>query len=146
MAMVVVARTRLFDALNDVAKALVEALDADACAVSRVIGDVLLLITEHYTPPAKSVQLGAGYLVSDFPETKRVIAERSSMTTVVGEAGCDPAEERLLLELGYGALLMLPLELRGEVWGLVEVYREQPRPFGPVEVRAAVAILDGLRQ
>jgi len=32
---------------------------------------------------------------------------------------------------------MLPLELRGETWDLVEVCRGRARPFGPVEIRAA---------
>lgn len=132
--------------LNGAARSLVTALDAEACAVSRAIGDVLLLVTEHYRPPGRSVQLGAGYLVSDFPETKRVLEERSAASAVVGSPGCDPAEERLLRELGYGALLMLPLVLRGETWGLVEVYRLQPRPFGAVEMRAAGSVLDALRQ
>ena len=50
----------------------------------------------------------------------------------------------MLRELGLGALLMLPLVLLGEAWGLVEVYREQARPFGAVEIRAATAILDAI--
>ena len=38
---------RLVDVLGAAADALVAELDADACSISRVIGDVLILVTER---------------------------------------------------------------------------------------------------
>ena len=137
------ANLRLGDALEATARALVDQLDADACAISRVVGDVLVMVTE-YAPAGHVLQLGQGYLVADFPETRRVIDRREPRSVCVGAADADPSEEQVLRELGLGALLMLPLVLRNEAWGLVEVYREQARPFGAVEIRAATAILDGI--
>ncbi|HXH96879.1 MAG TPA: GAF domain-containing protein [Gaiellaceae bacterium] len=131
---------RLLDALDDAAGRLVEALEADGCAISRALGDVLLLVTER-VPPGETLQPEWGYLVSDYPETKHVLEHREPRAVCLGEPGLDPAEERALRQVGYASVLMFPLELKGEVWGLVEVYREAPVPFGPVEIRAAASVL-----
>jgi GAF domain-containing protein len=138
--MAVTADTTLIDALEDAAARLVGALEADGCAISRALGDVLVLVTER-VPRGETLQLEQGYLVSDYPETRHVLEHREPRTACLGHPDLDPGEERVLCELGYASLLMLPLELKGEIWGLVEVYREEPLPFGPVEIRAAAAIL-----
>jgi GAF domain-containing protein len=138
--MAATADLRLLDALDDAARRLVEALEADGCAISRALGDVLLLVTER-VPPGETLQPEWGYLVSDYPETKHVLEHREPRAVCLGEPGLDPAEERALLQVGYASVLMFPLELKGEVWGLVEVYREEPVPFGPVEIRAAASVL-----
>jgi GAF domain-containing protein len=139
--MSVVGHTRLLDALTDLARSLVEALEADGCAISRVLGDVLLLACQA-TGDGRSLSLGQGHLVSEYPETLKVLEARVPYVVCFGAPGADPGEERMLLDLGYRSLLMLPLELHGEVWGLVEVYRTDPRPFGPGEIRAASALLN----
>jgi GAF domain-containing protein len=38
---------------------------------------------------------------------------------------------------GFGALAMFTLELNGAPWGLVEVYRREPRAFSEAEIRLA---------
>ncbi|HET7572252.1 MAG TPA: GAF domain-containing protein [Gaiellaceae bacterium] len=141
--MAVAASVRLIDALRAVTEALLEALDADAAAISRVLGDALVLVAQS-VPAGRTLQLGGGYLVSEFPETAAVLRGGRPRTASVDDVHSDPDETRLLRVLGFGSLLMLPLELRGERWGLVEVYREEPRAFGPVEIRAAAAILADL--
>lgn len=139
-AMAVVGHRRLLDALEELARALVAGLDADACAISRAVGDALLFVCQAATD-GRNLALGQGYLASEYPETQAVLDLREPRTACLGCPGGDESEERLLEELGYAALLMLPLELNGEVWGLVEVYREEPRPFGAVEIRAASLLL-----
>jgi GAF domain-containing protein len=47
-------------------------------------------------------------------------------------------------DLGFLSRVALPLELRGEQWGIVELYRRTPRPFGEAEVAAAEAELSRL--
>jgi GAF domain-containing protein len=138
--MAVTADPTLLDALDDAAGRLVEALEADGCAISRALGDVLLLVTER-VPRGETLQLEQGYLVSDYPDTRHVLERGEPRTACLGDPELDPGEERVLLQLGYASLLMLPLELKGEIWGLVEVYREEPVPFGPVEIRAAATVL-----
>jgi GAF domain-containing protein len=138
--MAVVMETRLADVLSAATRELVGALDADACGISRVIGDMLILVAEHAVDE-RTLQLGQGYLVSDYPETGRVLDRRESRALTIDDEDVDEAEAAVLRELGYGALLMLPLVLYDDVWGLVEVYRKTVRPFSDDDARAATALL-----
>lgn len=130
---------RLDDALSKLADLLVEELDADACALSRVIGEVIILVAER-VPEDGTLQQGQGYLVSEFPQTEEVLLTREPRALTLDDAVVDEAEARLLRELGFGALLMTPLELSGEVWGLVEVYRVARRPYTEAEIRRALEL------
>jgi GAF domain-containing protein len=127
---------RLLDALTNLADDLVSELDAEACALSRVIGEVLILVAER-VPDGGTLQQGQGYLVSDYPQTEEVLATREPRALTLDDPDADEAEARLLRELGFGALLMTPLELSGELWGLVEVYRTSRRPFTEPQIRRA---------
>ena len=132
---------RLLDVLTTMAHQVVSTLDADGCAISRAIGDVLILVAEH-APDGVSLQGGQGYLVSDFPETAAVLRTREPRALSLDDADIDPSEGRVLRDLGFGALLMLPLELRGNAWGLVEVYRrESHRPFDEADIRLALELI-----
>jgi transcriptional regulator with GAF, ATPase, and Fis domain len=119
---------RLIDALHALADELVAQLDADACILSRVLGDVLIIVTQTATD-ADLVNLGQGFLVSDFPATKAVLDTGAPATLTLADAVLDEAEAQLLRDLGYASLLMLPLWVAGEQWGLIEVYRRDVRAF-----------------
>jgi GAF domain-containing protein len=130
---------RLLDVLSSIADELVAQLDADACAISRVIGDVLILIAER-VPGDRSLLQGQGYLVPDYPQTAEVLRTGIPRTLTIDDPDVDEAEARVLREQGYGSLVMLPLEINGGTWGLVEVYRENSRPFSEEDVRRAVEL------
>lgn len=130
---------RLLDALSNLADNLVEEIDGDACALSRVIGEVLILVTER-VPDGGTLQQGQGYLVSDYPQTEEVLLTREPRALTLDDPNVDEAEARLLRELGFGALLMTPLELNGELWGLVEVYRVARRPYTEAQIRRALEL------
>jgi hypothetical protein len=123
---------------------LVDDLRADACAISRVLGDVLIQIGEH-VPHGGTINTGQGYLASDFPLTVEVLRDAVPRRVWSGDPQADPEEVRLLRQLGYDGLLMLPLVMQGEVWALVEVYRrggafsEQEASVGARLLREAVA-------
>jgi GAF domain-containing protein len=127
---------RLLDALSQMADALVEDLAADACAISRVIGDVLILVSERVSQGG-TLQQGQGYLVPDYPQTAQVLERREPQTLTLDDPEVDEAEARILREHGFGALAMLPLVLSGDVWGLVEVYRVSRQPFTDSDVARA---------
>jgi GAF domain-containing protein len=130
---------RLLDALSRLADGLVEELVADACALSRVIGEVLILVAER-VPDGGTLQQGQGYLVSDYPLTEEVLLTKEPRALTLDDPVVDEAEARLLRELGFGALLMTPLELNGEIWGLVEVYRIARQPFTEAEINRALEL------
>jgi GAF domain-containing protein len=127
---------RLRDVLATMADDLVAQLDADACAISRVIGDVLILVAER-ARDGTGLQQGQGYLVSDFPQTAEVLQSGAPRALTLDDADLDSAEAFILREHGFGSLVMLALELNGAAWGLVEVYRVDRRPFTEAEIRRA---------
>jgi GAF domain-containing protein len=115
--------------LSASARAFAEVLDAPACTISRVIGDLLVDLVQ-YEEDGKPDQLGHGYLISDFPLTRTVIEERKALSVFVGDPKADAKEIGLLKELGFDALLMVAIEAEDEPWGLVEVYRAKGLRFG----------------
>jgi GAF domain-containing protein len=131
---------RLLDLLKSTAMDLVDELEAQACAVSRTIGDVLIMVTD-LAPPGQTLQLGGGFLVSDYPLTQHVLATGRPLALTLHDPTVDPHEATVLRDLGFASLLMLPLELSGEPWGLIEVYRTEPLPFTDDDVRTAGAIV-----
>ncbi len=131
--------------LGVTARAFVEVLDAPACTISRVIGDLLVDLVQHQRV-GKPDRLGHGYLISDYPLTRMVIETREPRSVYAPDPDADPAETSLLRELGFDSLLMLPIEAEDAAWGLVEVYGNARRfEAADVEVaQALVAEVDGV--
>jgi len=130
------AETTVPGLLGATARAYVELLDAPACTISRVIGDLLVDLMQHQKS-GKPDRLGHGYLISDYPLTRLVIEERQPQTVSQNDPEPDPNEVKLLQELGYDALLMVAIEAEDGAWGLVEVYGEKGRHFNDEEVELA---------
>ena len=126
------------DLLGRTAASFVGVLDAPACTISRVIGDLLVDLVQHNREGGPN-RLGHGYLISDYPLTRAVIEEREPKTVHAGDANADAAETALLAELGFDSLLMLPIEARDAPWALVEVY-SNGRRFEPADVDVARAL------
>jgi transcriptional regulator with GAF, ATPase, and Fis domain len=131
---------RLLDVLERRADELVSLTGADACVLSRVVGDVLIVLTQA-TADGRRLSFGQGFLVSDFPATEAVLRTGDVCMLTLGGDDADPAEAALLRELGFASLLMLPLDLHGERFGLCELYRREPAPFDAATARAALARL-----
>jgi GAF domain len=131
---------KLLDALSNIADELIARLDADACAISRVIGDVLILVAERM-PGGETLQMGQGYLVPDFPQTAEVLRSGEPRSLTLDDTDLDAAEATVLRAHGFGALAMFTLELHGAVWGLVEVYRRERRAFSEADLRLASELI-----
>jgi GAF domain-containing protein len=130
----------LADLLAATVQELVERLAADACIVSRAIGDVLILVAEH-APEGRTLLLGQGYLVPDYPLTQAVLSSGRPRALTLADGDIDAGETSILEELGFASLLMLPLPIGGATWGLVEVYRSKPVPFDATDMRVAGEIV-----
>src|SRR5262245_11827613 len=120
------------------AESFADVLDAPACTISRVIGDLLVDLVQHRRE-GRADRLGHGYLISDYPLTRAVIEEIEPKTVYTGDPDADAAESSLLAELGFDSLLMLPIEAEDTPWGLVEVYGNGRR-FEPADVDVARAL------
>jgi hypothetical protein len=126
--------------LTALCRELVDELDASACAVSRVLGDLLVQLTEH-TLDGRSLVIGQGYLITDFPLTARVLEDGAPVALSVADPDPDPDEAALLVELGYESLLMLRLSLGGRPWALVEVYGDGGKRFDEHDVKRATGLV-----
>jgi hypothetical protein len=124
--------------LSLTAEAFVSVLDAPACTISRVIGDLLVDLVQHRREGPMD-RLGHGYLISDYPLTRAVIENLEPKTVYGGDADADARETSLLGELGFDSLLMLPIEAENAAWGLVEVYASGRR-FEAADVDTAKAL------
>lgn len=124
--------------LGRTAESFLGVLDAPACTISRVIGDLLVDLVQHQREGQPS-RLGHGYLISDYPLTRAVIEDRQPRTVYTGDPDADEAETTLLAELGFDSLLMLPIESNDTAWGLVEVYGNGRR-FQSDDVDRALAL------
>jgi len=78
--------------LKATCRALTSTTDADACMISRVLGDLLISIAE-WAVSGESLQLGHGYLLPDFPVTAEVL-ERIEPRLVALVWNTDRALER----------------------------------------------------
>jgi hypothetical protein len=134
------ASTSVAELLGCMAESYIEVLDAPACTISRVIGDLLVDLVQQSREGQRD-RLGHGYLISDYPLTRTVIETLEPKTVHAGDADADEAEVRLLNELGFDSLLMLAIRAEEGAWGLVEVYGDSRR-FGDADVDVARNLAD----
>jgi GAF domain-containing protein len=127
------------DLLKATCRTLTRATDADACLISRVLGDLLINVAE-WANSGESLQLGHGYLLTDFPVTAEVLERVEPRLVSRLEPDADPDEARVLEELGFDSVLMLALVIDGASWALVELY-VSGRPFGENDVERASPIV-----
>ncbi|HSB39971.1 MAG TPA: GAF domain-containing protein [Gaiellaceae bacterium] len=120
------AETTIRGLLGAACRELVDLLDATACAVSRVIGDLLVGLDEH-TTSGRPLAHGHEYLISDFPLTREVVETARPRWVSRLDENPEANEAALLEKLGFQSLLMVCLPTRAGCWGLVEVYSEDDR-------------------
>ena len=122
------------EAVALLARELTATFDASACMVSSY--DALeVSVTDwagHVDPPEQPDRFAETYELSAYPTTRRVLEECVVAAITVGDHH-DQSEEDLLVRLGYGAVLMVPLVDRGEPFGLVEVFDRRRRQFSDHE-------------
>jgi GAF domain-containing protein len=109
--------------LETACRELVETLDATACAISRVVGDLLVALAE-FSRGEDPLQLGHEYMISDYPLTLEVVQRGQARSVSLLEDSPEPNEAELLEKLGFESLLMVCLPTSEGCWGLVEVYSD----------------------
>jgi diguanylate cyclase (GGDEF)-like protein len=111
------------------AEKLAGASDSEACIVSRLDEGSTLLRTLG-VHGVKGVS--PAYDVYDYPLTRRVLRDSTTELVQADATDSDPAELRLLTQMGARTLLMLPLTAGGRTVGLVELFwlstRKKIRP------------------
>jgi GAF domain-containing protein len=135
----IAAETSVSRLLNVTCTELADLLDASRCSISRIIGDLLVELSDFLrSGDQPKLEL---FLVSDYPLTQDVIDSGEPRIVLRNDPSADPAEAALLERLGFNSLLMLPLRSRGQNWGLVEIYADDRR-FEQDEIDLAIATVD----
>jgi GAF domain-containing protein len=131
--------------LETACRELVDSLNARACAISRVVGDLLVALAEFSQGPAP-LELGHEYLISDYPLTLEVVQCGEPRAVSLLEDSPEPNEAALLEKIGFESLLMVCLPASEGCWGLVEVYADG-RPFDQQHAAVAeqIAVATGRR-
>jgi hypothetical protein len=127
--------------MRTAARVAAEELEGDGCAISRILGDVLVELAE-FAGTRKTLYLGHGYLVSDYPLTRQAIERREARTVYGPDPDADQAEVALLAELGFTSLLMVPICAADDVWGLAEIYREGVHRFVNTDAQRATRLFE----
>ena len=131
--------------LGTACRELVENLDAKACAISRVVGDLLIALAE-FTRSHDPLELGHEYLISDYPLTLEVVQRGEPRSVSLLEDSPEPNEAELLEKIGFESLLMVCLPTSQGCWGLVEVYADGTRfDEGQAELAEKIAAAAGRR-
>jgi GAF domain-containing protein len=131
--------------LETASRELVETLGARACAISRVVGDLLVALVE-FSNEGDPLELGHEYLISDYPLTQEVVTRGEPRAVSLLEEAPEPNEATLLQKLGFESLLMVCLPAGGACWGLVEVYADAKRfDEGQAALAAEIAAAAGRR-
>lgn len=119
-------------ALDVLAMQVHNAIDAAAWSISETTEDGLGIRTirgvdsvhDEYSGLSKlcSIDVGTVYALSDYPWTARVMASPgAAFIAEVGGQDCDPAEEALLVEIGYHAVLAVGV-LSADRGHLLEIF------------------------
>ena len=123
------------------ARLVTDLLDGSGCAISRILGDVLVELAE-FAGTRPTLYLGHGYLLSDYPLTREAVEQRQPRSVYVHDPDADEREVELLNELRFTSVLMVPICVGQTVWGLAEIYREGVPRFVDVDAERAKRVFD----
>jgi GAF domain-containing protein len=123
------------------ARRVTDLLGGSGCAISRILGDVLVELAE-FAGTRPTLYLGHGYLISDYPLTRDAVETREPRSVYVHDPDADQREVELLLELKFESVLMVPICVGETVWGLAEIYREGVPRFVDVDAERAKRVFD----
>lgn len=122
-------------AIAHVAELMVHLLKVNACAISaydETSGTVTTLV-QHGDRLSLS-DLNLVYQLHEYPATAECLRSGEPLIVHADDAAEDLAEQALLRRLGARTLLAVPLTVRGQTIGLVELFDLNMRQFQPYEI------------
>lgn len=132
----------LTELLHEIAMRMTSLLDCHFCAVSEydAASEAVRTLAE-YDHAGQRLPDASPYRLRDFPLTRRVLTEQSTVVVNVEDPHADPAEVAELRREGDRSLLMVPLVVQGRCLGLLEVVdQKRSRQYTRQELRLAEAI------
>jgi putative nucleotidyltransferase with HDIG domain len=118
--------------LRKASRHLTMLLNANACLVSQV-EDGLLREVADYALATRQVARGLSYYLTDYPTTAAVLMTGKPCSVSADDPDADPTEVFVLREMDMQAVLLVPIVVDGQSWGLIEAYDARPRVFSGLE-------------
>jgi putative nucleotidyltransferase with HDIG domain len=118
--------------LRAASKELTLLLEAEAALVSQLEEGLLREIAD-FARSGRQVAKGLSYYLSDYPATEAVLKGGVPWGISSDDPGADPAEVFVLREMQMRSVLLVPLVVGEEPWGLIEIYDSRPRGFSASE-------------
>ena len=125
------------DVGHQLARHLRMAAGATDCTLSLWHGDVDRLETFGFDPPEFGDDVEPAYQLDRFPATRRVLTEQETLLVDINDPLADAAEVGFLRELGRVRSVLIPLVVRGESIGVVELTSPDPKSFDERQVELA---------
>jgi PAS domain S-box-containing protein len=138
----------LEEVLRTVARHMAYALEVSSCTISDwdpARNVVTTLVAEangaDLAATLSTGDVGTSYSLAEYPITAQVLRERRPVVVQVADPDADPAEQALLNEMGQKSVLLMPLETRDRVVGLLELYESRHiREFSLDDIRLCRAL------
>ena len=118
--------------LRAASKELTLLLGAEAALVSQLEEGLLREIAD-YARAERQVARGLSYYLADYPATEAVLERGVPWGISSDDPRADPAEVFVLREMQMESVLLVPLVVGDEPWGLIEIYDSRPRAFSASE-------------
>ena len=136
----IAASPSLFD-LGGAVRALGRLFPIDDIALSAIEDGCMRVFTQHDWTAS-----GAQYRLEDYPASQHTLDTGQLLGLRVDDPAADPAEVRLLREIGFGTLLLVPvLEEDGRPVALMELYAKAAREWSEAELQAAWATVGAVK-
>lgn len=135
-------RLDLTELLHEIAMRMTSLLDCHFCAISDYDAPAGAVITlAEYDHAGRRLPDASPYKLRDFPLTRKVLQEQITVVVNVDDPFADAAEVAELRREGDRSLLMVPLVVRGDTIGILEVVdQKRARRYARQELRLAGAI------
>ena len=123
-----------------IARHLAQATGATDCALSTWDKHGDRVVTHGYHPPERRHLLEGTYDLGEYPATRRVLEDQEACFVDLANPASDPREVAYLAGIGQRSMVILPLVVRGESVGTVELTSDRSNAFTPHRVELAAML------
>ena len=114
---------------------------ADDCVLSTWDREGDRVVTFGGHPIERGRDIDPAYDLNEFPATRRVLETHEPYIVDVDDPGADAAEVGYLRSIGHRTLAMLPMVVRGESIGIVELTSARAKAFSERDVELATMLV-----
>ena len=126
------------EVLSNLARRLIDILDANDCAISRYDETSRRLISLYEGQiPSAAAKLTSVYVEDDYPVINAVLQARRAQIIEGSSAVSSQSEKSVLTAWGVSTVLLLPLVARNNTIGLIEIFSVQPVAYHSEEINLA---------